>query len=407
MKSHGLFHPKTNYQPTASCSLPFSQPRLEALMAQDTINDVSKKPTPEHDQRGVSDKLADEARLLWGAKDTVWQGIKNGVSDMLAHPGHGVGAIALGALAGAVATNPYGRIALYGLSALGIGATVAPEAYDVWKNKNNLTVAQQSLGLKVGETLAYAPLAAAGSYMGARATQLDWRGMYSRAQFAVSGEAPPPLNLTQNAADELFARNPSLVSQTQKQHYPVKFDRITQANYTEPGGMRIDSLESIAAKQPGELATEGKWLATRVTPSGATVTENGNAVKWSVKPDKILKAYDIQPSQLENANSVTAWTKVDGPKVPMIPLHNGGSIEAWGTTLSTQPRPQVSGWLANMRQIVKGEPLGWLSHYGAGDNAIVSPIQFNQTYEVVVPPIWNTIAPAVLGTTPMHAAAVR
>jgi hypothetical protein len=376
-------------------------------MAQDTVNDAPKKSTAESDNRGFTDKLADEARLLWGAKDSVWDGIKAGVNDMIANPGHAAGAIALGALAGAVATNPYGRLALYGLSALGIGATVAPEAYDVWKARNNLGGAQQSLGLKVGETLAYAPLAAAGSYMGARATQVDWRGIYSRAQYAATGEAAPPLNLTQSAADELFARNPSLVSQTQKQHYPVKFDRITPANYNEPGGMRINSLESIAAKQPGELATEGKWLATRVTQSGATVTENGNPVQWSVKPDKILKAYDIQPSQLENINSVTAWTKMDGPKVPMIPLHSGGTIEAWGTTLSTQPRPQVNGLLANMRQIVKGEPLGWLSHYGAGDNAIVSPIQFNQTYEVIVPPIWKSIVPAVLGSTPVQAAAVR
>jgi hypothetical protein len=376
-------------------------------MAQDTINDSAKKSAPEADHRGLTDKLADETRLVWGAKDTVWDGIKSGVAGMIEHPGHALSAIGLGVLAGFASTNPYGRIALYGLSAIGIGATVGPEAYDVWKSKNNLAAAQQSLGLKVGETLAYAPLAAAGSYMGARAAQLDWRGMYTRAQYAVSGEAPAPLNLTQSAADDLFARNPSLVSQTQKQHYPVKFDRITPANYNEPGGMRINNLETIAAKQPGELATEGKWLATRVTPSGATVTENGNPVHWSIKPDKILKSYDLQPSQLENINSITAWTKVDGPKVPMIPLHNGGTIEAWGTTLSTQPRPEVNGFLANIRQIVKGEPLGWLSHYGAGDNAIVSPIQFNQTYEVIVPPIWKSMVPAVMGSTPVHAAAVR
>lgn len=346
------------------------------------------------DQRSFGTKLEDEGRLLLGSGRFIWSGIKSGLNDMYEHPAHAAEAFAMGAVAGVMYSNPYGRLALYGLTALGVGAMVAPEAKSVWESSASLPGAEQSLGDKLGQTIAYMPVAGAGSYLGARAATVDWRGIYTRAQVALTGDEPPAATFTQESADRLFSgRTPGVVD-AQKQHYPVRFDRITEGMYTEPGGLRINSLETIAQGTPGELVTadSGKFLATRVTPEGATVTEGGHPVVWSIKPDKILKAYDITPEQIEGADSFTAWTKVAGaPKVAMYPLHSAGSIEAWGTTLTTQARPQPTDLLGTVKDVFTGKPLGWLSHYSPGDNAMVSPIQFSQTYEVVMPPIWPRV----------------
>src|SRR6185437_15694106 len=105
---------------------------------------------PQTEQRSVSQKLSDEASLLWGAKDWIPTGIKNGFKDMYEHPVHAAEVFGISVAAGLMSTNPYGRAALYGLSALGVTAMLAPDVYSVWQDKNTLPYAQEDLGNKVG-----------------------------------------------------------------------------------------------------------------------------------------------------------------------------------------------------------------------------------------------------------------
>jgi hypothetical protein len=131
----------------------------------------TKAPT---DTRSFADKLADEARLIWGSKDYILDGIKSGVRDRFNDPMKALGAFAVGAAAGALATNPFGRVGLYALSAVGMGTLVAPEVASVWSDRSVLSSAQKDLGTKFGDTLAYAPVAAVGAGIGMRVARVNW-----------------------------------------------------------------------------------------------------------------------------------------------------------------------------------------------------------------------------------------
>lgn len=334
------------------------------------------------DPRSFSQKLADEGRLLLGSATSgtaIWNGIRAGLNDMYEHPMHAVGAVAAGAVAGALSTNAYGRLALYGLSAIGVGAMVAPEVSSVWQNGANLGAAQQSLGNKFGETLAYAPLGLAGSYVGARAAQMDWRGLYSRVNQAMS----EPVTVNSEGAANLMRANAADLVDAKKQFYNVRFDRVTQNMYNESGGMRVPTLEN----PKGELAQVGQFIATRLDGAGNPVMERGMVNQWPIKPPAIAKAYETSLEALSAVeNSVTLPTRTGAPPMRMMPVRGPMTLQtSWGD-MSTEPASMFS----RVFDAVRNRPLGYMPNYdfnpatGPGSSfALITPRSFGQTYELV------------------------
>lgn len=332
------------------------------------------------DNRTVANKLSDEASLVWGAKDSVWSGVKAGFTDMYEHPLHAAEAFGIAAVAGVLASNPYGRAALYGLSALGVAAMVEPDVASVWQDHSALPAAQNDLGMRVGTTLAYMPVGAAGFWTGAEVASVNWSALASRVTTAAGAADTAPLDVTKQGAQDFFRDNSGSLVDAKKQLYNVQFDKIT-----EPGGRVVPTLENPA----GENAPANNWVATRLDSTGQPVVENGMTNQWPVTEKTILKTYQTSPEQLASTTNFTAPTKIDAPPVKMAPVYGQMNLETpWGT-MST-PKPDASV-VSRVLDAVNNRPLGWLANYDyspatsqpGSSFALITGRSFGQTYELV------------------------
>jgi hypothetical protein len=352
------------------------------------------------DHRGFVDKLEDEARMLWGAKGHIIDGIGAGLSDMWHHPVHAleVAGVAAG-LALASRIPGAGPWILRGSALVGISTLLAPDAIKVWQSHDNLPYAQRDLGMKIGETVAYMPVGMAGYAADNEIATINWRNIFTNAHLndagtpspAASLEKPVPpvpqgegemLELDKPGAQRYFGDHIDDMIQARKQLYRVKFERITPEMAGEDGTVRVPTLEN----PEGQIERPEQWIATRLNPDGSPNMERGLINQWTVETKTILKTYVSTPEQLEGTSSITLPTRTDAPPVHMVPLEGPTRFMSdWG--------PQVgdgTGWLANYDFDVAARTPG-------SSFAIITGPSFGQTYEAANPESASVLARILSG----------
>jgi hypothetical protein len=161
------------------------------------------------------------------------------------------------------------------------------------------------------------------------------------------------------------AHSDNSVLTVRKQDYNVMFKKVTEPT-------QITTLESKAAGSAGEQLQPGQWIATRLDAAGKPVIEDGITNQWAVTEKAMLKAYKIDPQELQGTSKLIAATKTDGPAVHMVPLDRDLTIRtSWG---------QMSGKAGDYLTNYDFNPV---TGQAGQDFAIVTKTSFKQTYEAI------------------------